>query len=81
MIIAKDILNTSPWTNDCHLTYDIFKWIFLNEIGRILIEISLKFVPKGPIHKNSAFVQVMAWRWRGNKPLLEPTVGRMVRAY
>ena len=30
---------------------------------------SLKFVPKGPIHNKSAFVQVMAWRRSDNKPL------------
>ena len=42
---------------------DILKCIFMNEKLRILIQISLKFVPKGPIDNNSALVQVMAWRW------------------
>ena len=41
---------------------DILKCIFMNEKLRILIQISLKFVPKGPIDNNSALVQVMAWR-------------------
>ena len=27
---------------------DMFKWIFLNENGRILIQSSLKFVPRSP---------------------------------
>ena len=31
------------------LADDIFKWIFLNENDRILIQISLKFVHGGPI--------------------------------
>ena len=31
------------------LAYDIFKCIFLNEKFNIVIQISLKFVPKGPI--------------------------------
>ena len=31
------------------LADDIFKRIFLNENVRIFIQISLKFVPKGPI--------------------------------
>ena len=35
---------------------DIFKCIFLNENRCILIKISLKFVPKGPIDNNPALV-------------------------
>ena len=35
---------------------DIFKRIFLNENGWILIEVSLKFVPKGPIDNKQALV-------------------------
>ena len=38
----------------------------------ITIRISLKFVLKGPIHNKAALVQVMAWRWTGDKPLPEP---------
>ena len=37
----------------------------------ISIRISSKFVPKGPIDNNSTFVQVMAWRRTGDKPLHE----------
>ena len=44
------------------LADDIFKRIFLNENVSILVQISLKFVPKGPIDNKSALVQVMAWR-------------------
>ena len=41
-------------------TDDTFKRIFLNENIRISIEISLKFVPKGPINNIAALVQIMA---------------------
>ena len=51
------------------LADDIFKYIFLNENYRIPIQISLKFVPRGPIDSKTAMVQVMAWRRTGDKPL------------
>ena len=54
------------------LADNIFKRIFLNENDKILIQISLKFVPKGPIDNNPALVQIMAWRQIGDKPLFEP---------
>ena len=38
----------------------------------ISIDISLKFVPKGPINNIPALVQIMAWRRPGDKPLSEP---------
>ena len=44
----------------------------LNENVIISTKISLKFVPKGPINKNPALVQIMAWRRSGDKPLSEP---------
>ena len=56
---------------------DIFKCIFLNENVWILIEISLKFVSKGPINNIPALVQIMAWRRPGDKPLSEPKMVRM----
>ena len=58
--------------NGCHLPDNIFKCIFLNENCCILIQISLKIVPKGPINNIPAMVQIMAWRRPGNKPLSEP---------
>ena len=51
---------------------DVFKCILLNENVCILIEISLKFVPKGPTNNNPALFQMMAWRRPGDKPLSEP---------
>ena len=49
-------INSSPFgQNDHHFT-DIFKCIFLNENVWIVIKISLKFVPQGPIDNNEALV-------------------------
>ena len=66
-----------PRLNGRHFADDTFKRIFLNENDRILIEISLKFFPKGPINNNPALVQIMAWRWLGDKPLSEPMMVRV----
>ena len=55
----------------------IFKWIFLNETVWISINISLKFVPWGPINNITTLVQVMAWRRPGDKPLSEPMMVRL----
>ena len=71
--IGRDRVNTlGPRQNGCQSPDDTFKCIFLNENVRILIEISLKFVPKGPIDNKPALAQIMAWRWPGDKPLSEP---------
>ena len=40
---------------------DIFNCIFLNENDRILIQISLKYVPRSLTDNKPALVQVMAW--------------------
>ena len=55
-----------------HFADNISKCIFLNENVWILLEISLKFVPKVRINNILALVQIMAWRWPGDKPLSEP---------
>ena len=60
---------------------DIFKCIFLNENDRIPIPISLKYVPRSPIHNKPAFVQAMVWRRTGNKPLPEPMMTQFIDAY
>ena len=41
---------------------------------RVLIKISLKFVPKGPVDNIPALVQIIAWRRPGDKPLSEPVI-------
>ena len=56
---------------------NIFKCIFLIENAQISIEISLKFVPKGPITNTPALVQIMAWHRPGDKPLSEPKMVRL----
>ena len=61
-----------PRQNGRHFPDDIFKWIFLNQNIWISINISLKFVPMGPINNIPALVQIMAWRCPGDKPLSEP---------
>ena len=60
--------------NGRFLPDDIFKWILLNENVWIPVEISLKFAPKGPVNKNPALVQIMAWNRPGDKPLSEPMI-------
>ena len=65
-----------PRQDGRHYPDDIFKCIFLNENVWISIEISLKFVPKGPINNIPSLVQIMAWRRPGDKPLSEPMMVR-----
>ena len=61
---------------------DNFKCIFLNENDRIRIRrSSLKFVPRSPIDNKPAFVQVMAWRRKGDKPLPELMLTQFSDAY
>ena len=63
------------------LTDNIFKCIFLNENDRILIQISLKFVPRSPIYNKPVLIQAMAWCWTGNKPLHEPMLTQFTDTY
>ena len=63
------------------LADNIFKCIFLNEKTQISIKISLKFVLKGPINKIPAWVQIMAWRRPGDKPLSEPMLTQFTDPY
>ena len=50
-----------------HFADDIFKCIFVNENVWISIKISLKFISSVPINNIPALVQLMAWRWPGDK--------------
>ena len=54
------------------LANDSFKCIFLNENVLISINISLMFVPKGPINNNPALGQLITWRRPDDKLLSEP---------
>ena len=49
---------------------DIFKLIFFNESFYILIQISLKHVPKSSIDNNLAMAQIMSWRQTGDSHYL-----------
>ena len=69
------VANTlKPRQKGRHFADDIFNCVFLNENVWISINISLKFVPKGPIDSIPALVRMMAWRRSGDKPLSEPMV-------
>ena len=63
------------------LADDIFKSIFMNEKLHFFIQISMKFVPKGPFDNKLALVQVMAWRQTGNRPLPEPMLDELTDTY
>ena len=72
------LVNTlRPRQNGRHFIDNIFNCIFWNESIWILIKISLKFVPKGPISNIPALVQIMAWRRLGDKLLSEPMMVRL----
>ena len=73
-----DLLSRGQWVNSSppgqngrHFADDIFRCIFVNENFYILVKISLKFVPKGPIDNNPALVEIMAWLRLGDKLLSE----------
>ena len=51
---------------------NICKCFFFNGNCCILIRISVKFVPNGPINNIPALVWIMAWHRSGYKPLSEP---------
>ena len=71
-------LNTlRPGQNGRNFADDIFKCIFLRENARISLDISLKFVSKVRINNIPAFVQIMARRRPGDKPLSEPMMVRL----
>ena len=53
LLLAQINFNSSaPGQNGHRFADDSFRCIFVNEKFCILIEISLKFVPKGPIDNN-----------------------------
>ena len=55
--LQRDLVNSSlPGQNGRHFPDDIFRRIFVNEKFCVLIKISLKFVPKGPIENNPTLV-------------------------
>ena len=73
--------SSTPGENGRHFADDIFKCIFFDEKFCILIRISRKFVPQGPIDIKWALVQVMAWRRIGDKQLPEPMLIQFTDVY
>ena len=59
---------------------DISRCIFVNEKFCILVTISLRFVPEGPIANSPELVQIMAWRRIADQPLSEPMLIRFTDA-
>ena len=72
-------INTSrPRLNGHHFQDDIFRCIFLNENVWISINISLEFVPEGPINNIPAMIQIMAWRRPEDKALSDPMMIKLL---
>ena len=63
--------------NGCHFTNAISKWNFVNEKFYIVIQISLKFVPEGPIEDKTALAELMDWHWSSCKPLPKPIMTKL----
>ena len=75
-------INTlKPRRKGRHFPDDIFKWIFVNENAWISIEISLKFVPRGPINNIPPLVQMMALHPLGDNPLSESMMANIIKSY
>ena len=73
------MINTlRPRRNGQYFRDNIFERIFFNENVCISIEISLKFVAKGPINNIPSLVQIMDWRRPGDKSLSEPKMVRLL---
>ena len=73
--MSRQVLNTlGSRQHGPHFSDDIFKCLFLNENVWISMNMSLKFVIKGPNNNILALAQIMARCWLGDKPLSEPMV-------
>ena len=73
----NELIRLRPQQNGRHCADDPFKRIFLNESVRILIQISVKFVPKRPINNILALIQIMAGCRPDDKPLSQPLMVRL----
>ena len=80
-VIFHTLIHLPLDKNGRHFPDDILKCIFMNEKNGILIQISLKFVPKGPINNIPALVQIMAWCRSSNKPLSGPMLTQFTDPY
>ena len=78
---VKHTTQPSLGQNGRRFADDIFSCIFMNEKFCILVRISLKFVPKGPIDNNPVLVHIIAWPQIGAKPLPEPMLTWLTDTY
>ena len=63
------------------LQMTFWKAFFVNKICISFSDVSLNFVPGGPIDNKSALFQVMAWDPNGgDKPLPEPMFGQILQS-
>ena len=65
--------SSAPRQNSRLFADNIFICIFVNKTFRILVDISVKFVPKGPNDNIPALVQILAWHhihWNENVVIL-----------
>ena len=69
-----------PEQSGFHFADNIFNCILLNKKDYTSVQISLKFVPNGPIDSISRLGHVMAWCQTGNKPLTEPMLTEITEA-
>ena len=79
--LNMSIKSSSHGQNGRHFADDIFICIFATKKFCILIKMSLKFVPRGPIHNKSTLVSITAWRRIGTKPLSEPMANQFTDAF
>ena len=74
---TDNFLNTlRPTQNGRHFPDDIFKLLFFNVNGLIPINISLKFVHKGPVNNIAVLVEIMAWRRSGVQSIFWSAITR-----
>ena len=68
-------INTFGWRKSWHQSADeILKCFFINEKYHIFIQISLRFIPKGPINNMPSMVQIMPWRHSDDNQLSDDSV-------
>ena len=75
------INSSPPGLNGRHFADDVFRCIFVNEKFWIWLKFHWSLLFEGPIDRNQALVQIMAWRRIGDKPLCEPMPIRSTDAY
>ena len=72
IILFYNINTLRPKQDGRRFPDEIFSCILLTENISILMNISLKSIPKGKVNNIPALVQIMAWRRPGDKALSEP---------